>query len=88
MNDEPRIDPLMSADLMSRIQRVFASVFGRQVPFNASLTRTSEPRWTSLRHVEFVIALEVEFGVRFDGADATDMTSVAVVAERVAQRLG
>ena len=77
----------MSAELIPRINKVFSSVFGRKVAFDPALDRASEPRWTSLKHVEFIIALEVEFGVRFDGADATDMTSIRVVADRVAQRL-
>jgi acyl carrier protein len=36
--------------------------------------------------MEFLIALEMEFGIRFDGADAVDMQSIASVIERVAQR--
>ena len=74
--------------LVARTESVFAGVFGRQVPFDVTLSRLNEARWTSLRHVEFIIGLEREFGVRFDGADATDMTSIAVVLERVQQRLG
>jgi acyl carrier protein len=77
----------MSAELIPRINKVFTGVFGRKVAFDPGLDRASEPRWTSLKHVEFIIALEMEFGVRFDGADATDMTSIRVVADRVAQRL-
>lgn len=77
----------MSAELIPRISKVFGGVFGRKVTFNPGLDRASEPRWTSLKHVEFIIALEIEFGVRFDGADATDMTSIPIVADRVAQRL-
>ena len=73
--------------LVTRTENVFAGVFGRQVPFDVKLSRLNEARWTSLRHVEFIIALELEFGVRFDGADATDMTSIAVVLERLRQRL-
>ena len=73
--------------LIARTESVFAGVFGRQVPFDVKLSRLNEARWTSLRHVEFIIALELEFGVRFDGADATDMTSIAVVLERLRQRL-
>jgi acyl carrier protein len=77
----------MSAELIPRIGKVFSGVFGRKVTFSPGLDRASEPRWTSLKHVEFIIALEIEFGVRFDGADATDMTSIPIVADRVAQRL-
>jgi acyl carrier protein len=70
-----------------RITRVFTQVFGRKVAYRDDLHRKDEPRWTSLKHVEFIIALETEFNVRFDGADATDMVSIAVVSERVRQRL-
>jgi acyl carrier protein len=76
------------SELVARTHKTFASVFGPRVPFDRALSRLTEERWTSLKHVEFIIALELEFGVRFDGADATDMTSIAVVLERVQQRLG
>jgi acyl carrier protein len=74
-------------ELVDRIRKAFLGTFGTQVPFRRDLTRLDEPRWTSLKHVEFIIALELEFGVRFDGADATDMTDVETVVERLRQRL-
>lgn len=73
--------------IASRTAKVFTGVFGPTVAFDRSLSRLDEPRWTSLKHVEFIIALEQEFDVRFDGADATDMTSIGVVIERIQQRL-
>lgn len=78
---------MTDAELTPRIQKVFTGVFGRQIGFHPELTRAAEPRWTSLKHVEFLIALEMEFAVRFDGGDATDMTSIAAVIEKVRQRL-
>jgi acyl carrier protein len=77
----------VSAEIMPRIQKTFSTVFGPHVPFRAELRRVDEPRWTSLKHVELIIALEQEFGVRFDGADATDMISIPVVTERIRQRV-
>jgi acyl carrier protein len=74
-------------ELTSRTEKVFASTFGPQVPFDPSLSRLDEARWTSLKHVEFIIALEQEFGVRFDGADATDMTRMDIVLDRIRRRL-
>ena len=73
--------------LLARIEKVYRSVFGARSRFSSSLDRVSEARWTSLKHVEFLIALEVEFGVRFDGTDATDMVSIAAVRERIVGRL-
>jgi len=77
----------VSAEIIVRIQKTFAAVFGPRVAFGAELRRIDEPRWTSLKHVELIIALEQEFGVRFDGADATDMISITVVTERIRQRV-
>jgi acyl carrier protein len=74
-------------EINSRIEKAFSAVFGRHVRFNPQLERASVPRWTSLRHVEFIVALEREFGIRFDGADATDMVSIPVVMDRIRQRL-
>ncbi len=78
-----------ATDLISlaRIEKAFRRVFGSRVAFGEAVTRETEPRWTSLKHVEFLIALEQEFGVRFDGADATDVISIRVVRERLAARL-
>jgi acyl carrier protein len=77
----------VSDDLISRIQRAFGTVFGSQVPFVPELSRAGEAGWTSLKHVELLIALETEFGVRFDGGDATDMISIPIVIEKVRQKL-
>ena len=74
-------------DIAPRIERVFARVFGRRAPFSLDVCRLNEPQWTSLKHVEFLIGLEQEFGIRFDGADATDMTTIVAVIERVQKKL-
>jgi acyl carrier protein len=76
-----------SPEITPRIERVFARVFGKRAPFSLDVSRLNEPKWTSLRHVEFLIGLEQEFGIRFDGADATDMTTILAVIERVQKKL-
>ena len=75
------------AEVTPRIEHVFVNVFGPQTPFSDRVSRLTEPRWTSMKHVELIVALEQEFGVRFDGADATDMVSIPVVVERVLEKL-
>lgn len=73
-------------DVETRVATVFAEVFSGRVPFSRALTRADHEYWTSLKHMELLIALEAEFGVRFDGADAVDMQSIETVIERVAER--
>jgi acyl carrier protein len=74
-------------ELITRTEKAFTHVFGPKVPFDLTLSRLDESRWTSLKHVELLVALEEEFGIHFDGADATDMTSIPAVLERLRQRL-
>jgi acyl carrier protein len=78
---------MIQQELMPKVQKAFSKVFGRQLPFDPELSRSNEGRWTSLKHVELIIALETEFGVRFDGADAVDMTSVSAVVGKLQQKL-
>jgi acyl carrier protein len=74
-------------EITPRVERVFAQVFGARAPFSVELSRLDAPTWTSMKHVEFLVGLEQEFGIRFDGADATDMTSIAAVVERLHEKL-
>lgn len=78
---------MTSQEIAPRVATVFARVFGNGTPFSLEVSRLNEPRWTSFKHVEFIIDLEQEFGVRFDGADATDMTSMSVVIDRLQRKL-
>jgi len=77
---------MSTEEVAHRVERVFAEVFGRRLEFSPELTRADHEYWTSLKHMEFLVALEAEFGVRFDGADAVDMQSISTVIERVAER--
>jgi acyl carrier protein len=74
-------------DVAARVESVFTEVFGSRLPFDRELTRADNEYWTSLKHMEFLVALEVAFGVRFDGGDAVDMQSIGTVIERVAERV-
>jgi acyl carrier protein len=74
-------------EIATRIESVFGRVFGNRTPFSSTLSRGSEPRWNSMKHMEFLLGLEQEFGIRFDGADATDMTSIPDVIERVGSKI-
>jgi acyl carrier protein len=77
----------MSKDeVETRVATVFAEVFSGRVPFDRALARADHEYWTSLKHMELLVAPEAEFGVRFDGADAVDMQSIETVIERVAER--
>jgi acyl carrier protein len=59
-----------------RLQDIFRAVFELSGSADVSLVRQiSEPRWDSLAHVSLVAAVESEFGISIDAADALRMTS-------------
>ena len=74
-------------DVAARVESVFTEVFGSRLGFDRELTRADHEYWTSLKHMEFLVGLELEFDIRFDGGDAVDMQSIGTVIERVAERV-
>ncbi|HUQ53045.1 MAG TPA: acyl carrier protein [Gammaproteobacteria bacterium] len=78
---------MSTTDIAARVETVFGRVFGKRMPFAPQLSRLDEPRWNSMKHMEFLLGLEQEFGIRFDGADATDMVSMPDVVARVGSKL-
>ena len=77
----------IQTDVADRVAKVFRQTFGKAHAFSTELKRTDVSAWTSMKHVEFIIALEKAFNVRFDGSDATDMVSIPVVLERLGKKL-
>ena len=66
----------MNAQVAERLQDIFRAVF--ELPPTADVTRVrqiSERKWDSLAHVSLVAAIESEFGITIDAADALRMTS-------------
>lgn len=60
-------------DVMTRVFRCPTSLF-REDP-----TPDSVPGWDSAKHVEFVLALEEQFGCMFDADEIAELTSPAKV---------
>ncbi len=70
-----------------KIKNVFNDVFKGDIDFSVELNRETENRWNSIKHIEFLVALEREFDLRFDGSDATEMNSIMKVISLIEQRI-
>jgi acyl carrier protein len=71
----------MTTDSTTKLQDIFRAVF--ELPESADVTRVrqiSERKWDSLAHVSLVAAIESEFGISIDAADALRMTSYQATA--------
>jgi len=69
----------MSSEIYERVARVFRSVLTDQqmLAFNLEATMDDVDGWDSLSFLSTIVGLEHEFGVRIDGLDAINLTSVA-----------
>jgi acyl carrier protein len=78
----------MSTSVLSRVQRILADIFqisGEQI------TPMSSPdtieNWDSLNHLNVVLALEQEFGVRFMPEEIEQLLSVEHIAALLDEKL-
>jgi acyl carrier protein len=72
-----------------RVRVLIAEVFGlspEQVPADASPDVLEE--WTSLHHVELMLALEDEFGIWVDPELAPALVSVSAIASFLESQVG
>ena len=71
--------------MREKLEKVFKDVFNN-VAFSDELKREDVKLWDSLRHVQLLIAIEGEFGIRFDGSDATKMNSISDIIEMIKEK--
>jgi acyl carrier protein len=78
----------MQATEETRLQAIFRAVF--EVPQSRDVTtvrQISEKSWDSLAHATLVAAIESEFGISIDIADALEMTSFEATKQILSEKL-
>jgi acyl carrier protein len=78
----------MQASDETRLQAIFRAVF--EVPQSRDVTtvrQISEKSWDSLAHATLVAAIESEFGISIDIADALEMTSFEATKQILSEKL-
>ena len=78
----------MNTEVLDKVQRLASELFDAPL---ARITADSTPatleNWDSVQHLNLVLALEEEFGVKFDPEDMEAMQSIAQVAAVVETKL-
>lgn len=75
----------MSADLTERVLEVLRKVLpAGQIGEEAAFGVTDE--WDSLKHVEVILGIEREFGVKVGAANFMSLTNVRAIARFLDQR--
>lgn len=72
----------MENDTLSKLQGIFESTFDE---VDGPITPETSPRtmedWDSIMHVELILAIEKEFGVRLTSRQVAECTQVAKIIE-------
>lgn len=73
---------------LARMQQVFVEVFDDDdIEITDATTAKDVPDWDSLMHVSLIVALENEFGVRFDAAEITGLPDVGALRRVIESKL-
>lgn len=74
--------------ILARVRAVMADVFGDDnVVIEASTTAADVEGWDSVRNIEVMVALENEFGIRFNTGEMATLANVGQLVTRIAGRL-
>ena len=79
-------DSTTDSSVLARVASAFQLTFP-SVEFSPTLSSEDVSNWDSLNQIHFVVALEEEFGIRFDGATVSRMFSIPAVVAVVSKRL-
>jgi acyl carrier protein len=75
----------MTSIVFERVQRIAADVFSVPIAqINAESSADTLEAWDSLQHLNFVLAVEQEFGVRFTPEEIEKLISVNTMVEMLA----
>ena len=74
--------------ILTRVRAVIARVFGDDnVAIESSTTAADVDGWDSVRNIEVMVALENEFGIRFNTGEMATLANVGQLVTRIAGRL-
>ena len=72
--------------LRARLQKVFRKVFhDEDLDVNDATTAADVDGWDSMAHINLVVAIEKEFGVKFTAADIASLRGEGQNAGRLAE---
>ena len=74
-------------EVFERLTAVFADVFDdEEIELTDSTTSDDIEDWDSLEHVNLIIAVEQEFGIKFTMGEVTGMKNVGAMVDIIIER--
>jgi len=77
----------VDSDLEARLRRVFEIIFNRSdIDLRDDLTARDVPGWDSFNHINLVIQVEQEFGIRFSDSEVSSLRDVGQLKQLIARK--
>ena len=75
-------------NILEKMHPIFLDVFELdEIQLTESLTAKDVDGWDSLTHIQLVVALEKQFGVRFSSTEIQNWENIGAIAEAVQSKL-
>ena len=78
----------MDKEIYERLNNVFRDIFDDEtIEVNANTTSSDIEDWDSLEHINLIVAIEQEFGMKFNMNEVTTMKNVGEMVEIIKSRM-
>ena len=79
---------MQKEEIYERLNNVFRDVFDDEsIEVNENTTSADIEDWDSLEHINLIVAVENEFGIKFNMGEVTTMKNVGEMVEIIASRI-
>jgi acyl carrier protein len=75
-------------EIQAAVAELLSVSLGRQVAQTESVTRDSDPKWDSLKHVQLILMLEEHFGVQFSEEEMGALRSSDEIVQAIEEKSG
>jgi acyl carrier protein len=76
------------AEIQEAVADLLSISLGRPVAQTESVTRDSDPRWDSLKHVQLILLLEEHFGLQFSEEEMGALRSSDEIVHAIEEKSG
>jgi acyl carrier protein len=75
-------------EIQDAVAELLSIGLGRPVAHSELVTRDSDPKWDSLKHVQLVLLLEEHFGVQFSEDEMGTLRSSDEIVQAIEEKSG
>ena len=75
------------SSVLERLQSIFDDVFLEPVTVTPELSAHDVPEWNSLVHISLMVAVEQNFGIRFNVGEVENTRNVGEFADLIVRKL-